>query len=190
LYRGLAEGLTHGADFVSAFPAGFLTFGQGTIAGLPTQVLLLAAVATAYAVLLHRSISGRAAFAIGWSPDGARFAGIPVARRLAFLYIASGAVAALAAVLYVARTGQAKADAGTGYELLAVAAVVLGGTSIFGGHGTVHGTLLGVAALAVLRNGLQLSDQPGELAGILTGALLLAVLMGEAALKKISARRA
>ena len=90
----------------------------------------------------------------------------------------------------MARVGQAKADAGTGYELLAITAVVLGGASIFGGTGTVHGTLLGVAVLAVLKVGLTLSDQPSELAGILTGALLLAVLASEALLRRISARRA
>jgi rhamnose transport system permease protein len=98
-------------------------------------------------------------------------------------------MSALAALIYVARVGQAKADAGTGYELLAITAVVLGGTSIFGGVGTVAGTVLGVATLAVLKNGLQLSDQPSELAGILTGALLLAVLAGEALLKRLAQRR-
>ena len=67
--------------------------------------------------------------------------------------------------------------------------MVLGGASIFGGSGTVHGTLLGVAVLAVLKIGLTLSDQPSELAGILTGGLLLAVLAGEAVIKKLSARR-
>jgi rhamnose transport system permease protein len=192
LYRGLAEGVTHGADFVSGFPAGFLRLGQGTVVGLPTQVLLLVAVAVAYAVLLHRSIAGRAAFAIGWSPEGARFAGIPVAGRLAFLYVASGAIAALAAVLYVARIGQAKADAGTGYELLAIAAVVLGGTSITGGRGSIGGTVLGVAGIVVLRAGLRLSDLPSELAGILTGALLLvsiAAASREAAAEERRARR-
>ena len=92
----------------------------------------------------------------------------------------AGVVAALAAIIYTARLGQAKADAGTGFELVAITAVVLGGTSIFGGSGTVHGTLLGLAALALLQNGLRLSDQPTELAGILTGVLLLGAIGAKA----------
>ena len=78
--------------------------------------------------------------------------------------------------IYVARLGQAKADAGTGYELSAITAVVLGGTSIFGGRGSVAGTLLGLFAIAVLQNGLRLADLPAELAGVLTGVLLLAAI--------------
>ena len=76
-------------------------------------------------------------------------------------------------MIYVAHLGQAKSDAGTGFELMAIAAVVLGGTSIFGGRGSVLGTVLGLFAIVVLQNGLRLSGQPAELAGILTGALLL-----------------
>ena len=72
--------------------------------------------------------------------------------------------------------GQAKADAGTGYELSAITAVVLGGTSIFGGRGSVPGTLLGLFAIAVLRNGMRLAELPAELAGVLTGILLLVAI--------------
>ena len=139
--------------------------------------------------MIHRTTFGRSFRAIGFSPEGTRYAGIPVDRRVALVYVLSGVFAALAALIYVARVGQAKADAGTGYELLAITAVVLGGTSIFGGIGTVHGTLLGLAVLAVLKNGLTLSDMPSELAGILTGVLLLSVLAGEALTKTLSRLR-
>ena len=191
LFRGLAEAITKGTDNFTGFQADFLAFGQGYYGGIiPAQVPVFAAMAVAVWLLVHRTTFGRSFRAIGFAPEGARYAGLPVGRRIALAYVLSGAVAALAAMIYVARVGQAKADAGTGYELLAITAVVLGGASIFGGVGTVHGTLLGVATLAVLKNGLQLSDQPGELAGILTGALLLIVLAGGAAAKKFSARRA
>ena len=181
LFRGLAEGITGGSDFVSGFPSSFLWIGQSVSSGAPPQAFTLAAVALVFAHLLHRTIYGRGWYAIGWSPEGARYAGIPVGRRLALLYLLSGLVAAAAALLYVARTGQAKADAGTGYELMAIAAVVLGGTAITGGRGTIGGTLLGVAGIVVLQNGLRLADLPAELAGILTGALLLATIAASAA---------
>jgi rhamnose transport system permease protein len=143
---------------------------------VPAQLPLLAAAAVFFWLLLHRTGAGRGLRAIGFSPEGARHAGIPVARRLVLVYLLSGLMAGLAAVVYAARLGQAKADAGTGYELFAITAVVLGGTSIFGGRGTVHGTLLGLAAVAVLQNGLRLADLPSELAGILTGVLLIAAI--------------
>jgi rhamnose transport system permease protein len=90
--------------------------------------------------------------------------------------VLAGIIAAIAAIIYTARLGQAKADAGMGYELYAITAVVLGGTSIFGGIGTVHGTLLGVAAIAILNNGLVHARQPREVAGMLTGLLLILAL--------------
>ena len=176
LFRGLAEGLTGGADNYSRFPAGFLALGQGQIAGLPTQTWILGAAAAAVAVLVHLSPTGRTLRAIGYAPEGARFAGVPVGRRLSLVYLVSGAAAGLAGLIYAARLGQARADAGTGFELSAITAVVLGGTSIFGGRGSVGGTLLGLTALGVLATGLRLSDQPAELAGVLTGVLLLAAI--------------
>lgn len=190
LFRGLAEAITRGVDNFTNFPASFLFLGQGYIFGVvPAQLPVFMLVAVGVWLLVHRTTYGRSFRAIGFSPDGSRYAGLPVQRRLTMAYVLTGVVVAVAALVYVARVGQAKADAGTGYELLAITAVVLGGTSIFGGIGTVHGTLLGVAVLAVLKIGLTLSDQPSELAGILTGALLLAVLSGEGAIKKFSAWR-
>ena len=184
LFRGLAEGLTGGIQNYSDFPERFLFLGQGRFGPLPAQVLVLAGAAVLVGLLLHRMAIGRSLRAIGYSPEGARYAGIPVGRRLLLVYLLSGIAAGLSAVIYVARLGQAKADAGTGFELTAITAVVLGGTSIFGGSGTVHGTLLGLLALALLQNGLRLSDQPAELAGILTGVLLLGAIGARSLLSK------
>ena len=176
LFRGLAEAITRGVDTFTNFPAGFLSLGQDRWLGIPAQAPLFILVMGLIWVLVHRTTFGRALRTIGFSPEGARYAGLPVQRRLAAAYILAGVTAGLAAVIYTARLGQAKADAGTGYELFAITAVVLGGTSIFGGRGTVHGTLLGVAAIAVLNNGLVHARLPREAAGVLTGALLLLAL--------------
>lgn len=190
LFRGLAEAITRGVDNFTGFPASFLFLGQGYFFDvIPAQLPILVLVAVGIWLLVHRTTFGRSFRAIGFSPEGTRYAGIPVNKRVGLVYVLSGLLAALAALIYVARVGQAKADAGTGYELLAITAVVLGGTSIFGGIGTVHGTLLGLAVLAVLKNGLTLSDMPSELAGILTGVLLLSVLAGEALTKSLSRLR-
>jgi len=177
LFRGIAEGFTGGIRNYTDFPPALLFLGQGRLpGGVPAQVPLLVAAAVFFWLLVHRTPIGRGVRAIGFSPEGARFAGIPVTRRLLLVYVLSGAMAGLAAVVYAARLGQAKADAGSGYELFAITAVVLGGTSIFGGRGSVHGTLLGLVAVALLQNGLRLSDQPAELAGILTGVLLIGAI--------------
>jgi ribose/xylose/arabinose/galactoside ABC-type transport system permease subunit/ABC-type sugar transport system substrate-binding protein len=177
LYRGLAEGMTGGVDNFTHFSDRFLFLGQGyLLGGIPAQVPIFVAVAVAFWLLLHRMTVGRGLMAIGFAPEGARYAGLPVERLVTLAYILSGLVASLAAIIYVAHLGQAKADAGTGYELAAITAVVLGGTSIFGGRGSIPGTLLGLLAIAVLQNGLRLADLPAELAGVLTGTLLLVAI--------------
>jgi len=190
LYRGLAEGVTSAVDNFTNFPDPFLFLGQGYFFGvIPAQLPIFAAVAAGYYLLLHRSAAGRGLFAIGFSPEGARHAGIPVERRLTLVYLLSGMVASLAAVLYVSHNGQAKADAGTGYELRAITAVVLGGTSIFGGRGNIHGTLIGLFAIVVLQQGLLLSDGPAELAGILVGVLLIVAIAANRLITTLAARR-
>jgi ribose/xylose/arabinose/galactoside ABC-type transport system permease subunit/ABC-type sugar transport system substrate-binding protein len=187
LYRGLAEGLTGGTDNFTNFPESFLFVGQRYLpGGVPAQLPIFVVATLGFWFLLQRTTLGRAFYAIGMAPEGARHAGIPVERRLTLVYILSGTVASLAALVYVAHLGQAKADAGTGYELLAITAVVLGGTSIFGGRGTIQGTVLGLFAIAVLQNGLRLAALPSELAGILTGAVLLVTIT----LERLSAKPA
>jgi rhamnose transport system permease protein len=182
MFRGIAEGITHGAVNYSGFPRSFLQLGQGYLGGvIPVQFPLFLVALAVYAVLLHRSAIGRTLYAIGFSGAGARYAGIPVRRRIALVYVLSGVVASIAAVVYVAHLGQAKSDAGTGYELAAITAVVLGGTSVFGGRGTVWGTLLGLFSISVLQNGLRLAALPSEMTGVLTGAvLIIAIALGRA----------
>src|SRR5439155_48628 len=127
LFRGIAEGMTRGIENFSGFPPQFLALGQGYVAGrVPTQLLIFVPIGVAFASWLHRSTHGRSLYAIGGSAEGARHAGIRVERRLMFVYVLSGLMSSLAALIYVAHLGQAKSDAGTGYELMAISAVVLG----------------------------------------------------------------
>lgn len=190
LFRGLAEGITRAVDNFTGFPPSFTWLGQYYLLGyIPVQLVIFVFVAIFFHILLHRTTLGRSLVAIGFSPQGARYAGLPVQRHIASVYVLSGLISALAAIIYVAHWGQAKADAGTGYELAAITAVVLGGTSIFGGRGSVLGTILGWLALAILQQGLVLSDQPGELAGILTGALLILAILVNQLLASFASRR-
>jgi rhamnose transport system permease protein len=201
LFRGLAEALTRGAESYSGFSESFLALGNSDLVGIPVQVWVFVAVAVCIYLVVHHTTLGRSFRAIGYSQEGARYAGIPVRRNTSIAYILAGAVAGLAAVILVARLGEARANAGIGYELLAITAVVLGGVSIFGGSGTLGGTFLGWISLAILNNGLtrisdyRIMDQPiasvaRELSGLLTGLLLLAALTVGASTKTLAARRA
>lgn len=200
LFRGLAEALTKGSESYSNFSESFLALGNSDVAGVPAQVWIVLSVGIAIWFLVHRTTYGRSLRAIGFAEEGARYAGLPVARSLSLAYITAGAVAGLAAVILVARLGEARANAGTGYELLAITAVVLGGVSIFGGRGKVSGTVLGWISLALLNNGLtrisdyeifgeKVSSVARELSGLLTGVLLLVALALTMATKTLALRR-
>ena len=191
LFRGIAEGVTQAARNYSGFPASFLALGQGYLGGIvPAQLPILCLAAVVFALLLHRSVIGRAWYAIGLGEAGARYAGLPVTRRLALAYVLAGAAAGLAAIIYAAHLGQARSDAGTGYELAAITAVVLGGASVTGGRGTIGGTLLGLAVVSVLTNGLQLAALPSELAGVLTGIVLIVAIAADPSMRPRPGRRA
>jgi rhamnose transport system permease protein len=188
LFRGLAEGFTGGTRAFTGFPESFLALGNSFFLGVPIQAWIFAAVALGVWLLVHRTVYGRAFRAIGFAPEGAAYAGLPVGRRVALAYLLAGAVAGLAAVIFVSRVTEARANAGVGYELAAITAVVLGGTSIFGGVGSVSGTFLGVAAIAILTNGLSrilsIMAISRELSGLLTGALLLLALTAGVAMQR------
>jgi rhamnose transport system permease protein len=179
LYRGLAF-VVLGDSAVADFPFGYTGWVTGTIGNgpVPNVLILLVVLALIFGIVLHATPFGRSLYAIGANAQAARFSGIRVARTKFWLYVVSGAVAGLAGVLWTLRYSSARADNGAGLELAVVAAVLLGGVSIFGGKGSLPGVLAGVVLLAALQNALRLEDVSGQALNIVTGALLvLSVLL-------------
>ncbi|GAA5168084.1 ABC transporter permease [Amycolatopsis dongchuanensis] len=174
LYRGLAF-VVLGDSAVADFPRDYTSWVTGTIGGgpIPNVLIPLVVLAVVFGVVLHATPIGRAVFAAGANEQAARFAGIRVGRLKFWLYVVSGAVAGLAGVLWTLRYSSARADNGFGLELAVVAAVLLGGVSIFGGKGTLPGVLAGVVLLATLQNALRLQDVSNEALNIVTGVLLI-----------------
>ena len=155
LYSGLAMALLEQSR-ITGFPPGFLALGNGSVAGLPGQVWLLLIAAASLAVLVHATRFGRYLFSLGDQRQSAEFAGVPVRKVERTLYALNGFLAGLVALWFTARRGAAVADAGQGLELQVIACVVLGGTRVTGGSGSIARTLLGLGILAHLEIGLRL----------------------------------
>ncbi|TCO54276.1 ABC transporter permease [Actinocrispum wychmicini] len=172
LYRGLAF-VVLGDNAVADFPRSYTSWVTGTIGVIPNVLVPLLVLALVFGVVLHATPIGRAVFAAGASEQAARFAGVRTGRLKFWLYVVSGAVAGLAGVLWTLRYSSARADNGFGLELAVVAAVLLGGVSIFGGKGTLPGVLAGVVLLATLQNALRLQDVSNEALNVVTGVLLI-----------------
>jgi rhamnose transport system permease protein len=172
LFRGLAEGISQ-ARSVRGYPDWFFALGQGEVLGVPSQLWLLGASVLAFGVVLARTSFGRTLYAIGNNETAARFSGLPVDRAKLAIYGLSGFMAALAAWIFVSRVSTTRSDMGTGLELDVIAAVVLGGTSIFGGTGTILGTVLGVVLVQLLKNGLALTGVKGDATIVVIGVVLI-----------------
>ncbi|WP_119275041.1 ABC transporter permease [Taklimakanibacter deserti] len=176
LYRGLAEGISQ-ARSVRGYPDWFFALGQGEFLGVPTQLWVFAILAFIAAIILGLSTFGRATYAIGSNAVASRFSGLSVDRTLLLIYTASGLIAGLAAVIFVSRVSTTRSDMGTGLELDVITAVVLGGTSIFGGRGTIIGTLLGLVLMQALKNGLALAGVKGDGTIVVIGAVLIGTIL-------------
>jgi ribose/xylose/arabinose/galactoside ABC-type transport system permease subunit len=176
LYRGLAEGISQ-ARSVRGYPEWFFVLGQGEVLGVPTQLWIFLICALIAAIVLGLSTFGRATYAIGANAVAARFSGIPVDRTILAIYTFSGVIAGLAAIIFVSRVSTTRSDMGTGLELDVITAVVLGGTSIFGGRGTVIGTLLGLVLMQALKNGLALAGVKGDGTIVVIGLILIATII-------------
>lgn len=176
LYRGIAEGISE-ARSVRGYPEWFFVLGQGNVLGVPTQLWLFGIAAVLAAIVLGYTTWGRTTYAIGSNEVAARFSGLPVDRTKIMIYSASGLAAAIAAVIFVSRVSTTRSDMGTGIELDAITAVVLGGTSIFGGRGTIVGTLLGLVLIQALKNGLSLAGVKSDGTTVLIGAVLILTIL-------------
>lgn len=184
LYRGLAEGISQ-ARSVRGFPEWFYGLGQGDVLGVPSQVWILGVCAVVAAVILGWMTFGRVTYAVGSNETAARFSGMAVDRAKLLIYTASGLMSAMAAVIFVSRVSTTRSDMGMGIEMDAISAVVLGGTSIFGGRGSMIGTILGVLLIQVMKNGLNLAGIKGDGTIIVIGSILiLTVLISNLASKK------
>jgi rhamnose transport system permease protein len=180
LFQGLAYGLTE-AQAVSDFPAWFAYFGQAYLLNVvPGQLFIFIVAVVVVWLILSRTRFGRYVYAIGNNEEAAHFSGVPVRRVKLALYSGIGLLVGMAAVIYTSRVYTARGDSGLGLELDVISAVVLGGASIYGGSGTIGGTVLGVLIIATLRNGLVLAGVPSTWQVFVLGVLLLvAVFLNE-----------
>ncbi|MAN76201.1 MAG: ribose ABC transporter permease [Rhizobiales bacterium] len=157
LFRALALIFT-GGNPIFGIPQEFRAFVNSDILSVPVPVLIIATIALALWVLLNRTPFGEYVLAVGGNPEAARVAGVPVARTKVAVYVMSGGLAAVAALILMARLGAADPTMGNLWELDAIAAAAIGGASLMGGKGSVVGTLLGAVILGALRNGLTLMN--------------------------------
>ncbi len=174
LFRGLAL-IILGPRGVSDFPPEFTAIGFGDVPGtvIPWPFVIFLGLALVLGIVLHRTWIGRHTYAIGRNAGTARYSGVRVTRLRIGLFMLSGAIAALAGVILTSRLSSARADAGQGMTITAVTVVLLGGANIFGGSGTIPGTVLAVLTVAVMQNALRLANVSVEVQSIALGLLLI-----------------
>lgn len=170
--RGLAFIYTGGTP-IPILNEGFYDLGNGYILGIPIPSLVLLAVLVASAIILLLTPFGRSVYAIGSNEEAARLSGVPVRLYTIIVYVISGGVSGLAGLVYASQLSIGTPIAGQGYELDAIAAVVVGGTSLFGGRGTVAGTFVGTLIIGVLANILNLTGVDPYVQQLFKGALIV-----------------
>lgn len=172
VFRGAALLFSDGGP-VSGFDPSFVWWGQGRIGVVPVPVILFAVFAVVAHVVLRYTRYGRQVYAVGGNPEAARLAGLDVRRVILSVYVITGFFAGLGSFVLAARLNSAEAVAGTGYELTVIASVVIGGTSLFGGTGTVAGTVVGTLLIGVLLNGLVLLNVSAYIQQIIVGLIIV-----------------
>jgi ribose transport system permease protein len=181
--RGAALMLSDGRP-ISGFPEGLRALATGRLLGVPGPVLLMLSLYLLAYVGLTRTVAGRYLYAIGGNEEATALAGVNVRLWKMVVYAISGVSAGICALLLVARLNSAQPIAGIGYELDAIAAVVIGGTSLLGGSGSVIGTLIGALIMSVLRNGLNLLGVSSYLQQVAIGLVIIAAVLIDMALRR------
>jgi ribose transport system permease protein len=181
--RGAALVLTEGRP-VSGFDEGFRSLATGGVGFVPAPVVIMIVVYAAAHIVLAQTTFGRYVYAIGGNEEAARLSGVAVRRHKAAVYGVSGLASAVAAVILTARLDSAQPVAGMMYELDAIAAAVIGGTSLMGGQGTLAGTLVGALIMGVLRNGLNLLGVSSFLQQIVIGVVIVGAVLIDTMLKR------
>lgn len=176
MLRGFALLLTQGYSIPIAGAPGFMAIGRGWAFGVPVPAVLAAGVAVVFYVVLGQTRYGRQITAVGANAEAARRVGMPARRVAASAFMLTGVTSAMAGLIIAARLGSGSSNAAVGFELDVIAAVVLGGTSLLGGSGTIIGTVLGALTIAVIGNGLILVHTSPFLVQIVTGAIILAAI--------------
>jgi ribose transport system permease protein len=175
-FRGVTYVYTNGTP-ISGLGPNFTVIGNGTLVGVPLPVIIIVLVVLIAWYVLSQTRYGRYVYAVGGNEDSARLSGINTDRIKSLVYVLCGATAALSAVVVTSRIGSASPNAGTGFELDAIAAVVLGGTSLSGGEGSVIGTIIGAMIIGVLNNGLNLMNVSPFYQLIVKGFVILLAVM-------------
>ncbi len=190
LYRGIAVGLL-GTTAITQFDRWWTVLIKSKIGGtgIPTMMILFVVLLAAFSVMLHFTPFGRGIYAIGLSKDAARFSGVHTDSTRLILFMLSGLMAALAGIYYALYYTSARGDNATGMELQVIAAVVLGGVSVFGGRGRLHGVIAGVLLIGVLSKALQLVNVTSDVVSIITGALLVLSVMAGSVLNWVQSKR-
>ena len=175
----ILHGVTYrfmGGETIHGFPADFRAIGSGYLWGIPIPVFLMLAFLLVGMIFLQRTRWGQDIYSVGANREAARLSGIPVNSRLVLAYVMSGLMAGLASLIFLARLNSAEGDIGEAMTLPAIAAVLIGGTSLFGGVGTITGTLIGALILTLVLNGMNLLSINASWQPLVTGVIVIAAV--------------
>ncbi len=191
LFRGIAVGLL-GTTAITDFPEQWTDLAKANIPGTPIPVIMIPFVVLAivFAILLHFTPFGRSLYAIGLGKEAAAFSGIDVGRTKFILFVLSGAVSGFAGVYFTLLYSNARGDNAMGMELQIIAAVLLGGVSIFGGRGALHGVIAGVLLIGTLSSALRLANVGSDIINVITGLLLIVSVVSASFLAWLQRKRA